>query len=63
MGGKGRTAVMFGLTQMATKVALFGIRARHPDYDEESVRMALFRLRFGDDLTRRIFSGRELPVP
>ncbi len=63
MGGIGRTAVMFRLTEMARKVAAAGIRERHPDYDEEHVRMALFRLRFGDDLARQVFPDRELPDP
>ena len=63
MGGIGRTAVMFRLTEMARKIAAAGIRERHPDYDEEHVRTALFRLRFGDELARQIFPDRELPDP
>ena len=63
MGGIGRTAVMYRLTDMARRIAAAGIRERHPDYDEERVRMALFRLRFGDELTRRVFPDRALPDP
>lgn len=63
MGGAGRTAVMFRLTAMAKENAAAGIRERHPDYDEERVRLALCRLLYGDDLTRRAFRIRELPDP
>jgi hypothetical protein len=63
MGAMGRTAVAFRLTEMARKNAVGGIRERHPDYDEERVRMAFFRVRFGDDLAREVFRGRELPDP
>jgi hypothetical protein len=63
MGGIGRTAVMFRLTEMARKNAASGIRERHPDYDEEQFRLALFRLRFGDELARQVFPGRALPDP
>ena len=63
MGGVGRTAVMFRLTEMARKNAAAGIRERHPEYDEESVRIALFRLRFGADLARDVWPGREIPEP
>lgn len=63
MGGKGRTGVMFRLTAMASENALAGIRERHPDYDEESVRIALFRLRYGDELARLVFPDREIPEP
>lgn len=59
MGGKGRTAVMFRLSGMARQIAAAGIRERHPDYDEEQVRMALFRLLFGDDLSRRVWPERD----
>ncbi|HXV59321.1 MAG TPA: hypothetical protein VEK15_01405 [Vicinamibacteria bacterium] len=63
MGGVGRIAVMFRLTAMTKRNAAAGIRERHPDYDEERVRVALCRLLFGDELTRRVFGIRKLPVP
>lgn len=61
--GKGRTAVMFRLSEIARRNATAGITERHPDYDGERLRMALFRLRFGDDLARRVWPGRELVDP
>jgi hypothetical protein len=63
MGGKERTAVMFRLNELARATAVAGIRARHPDYGEEQVRLALFRLILGDELTRAVWPGRELVDP
>ncbi|MBI4161015.1 MAG: hypothetical protein HY509_01045 [Acidobacteria bacterium] len=63
LDGKGRTAVVFRLNEIAQRSATAGIAGRHPDYDRERLRMALFRLRFGDDLARRVWPGRELVDP
>jgi hypothetical protein len=63
MGGKERVAVTFRLNQLARETALAGIRARHPDYREEQARLALFRLIFGDELTRAVWPGRDLVDP
>lgn len=63
MGGIGRGAVAFRLTELARKNAAAGIRERHPGYDEERVRIAFFRLRFGDELAREVFPTQDLPDP
>jgi len=63
MGGKERTAVMFRLNELARATAVAGIRTRHPGYGEEQVRLALFRLIFGDELTRAVWPGRDLVDP
>lgn len=63
MGGTGRTAVMFRLTTMARNNAAAGIRRRHPDYDEASVRRALCRLVLGDDLVREVWPDLPLVDP
>jgi len=63
MGGKERTAVMFRLNELARATAVAGIRARHAGYGEEQVRLALFRLIFGDELTRAVWPGRDLVDP
>jgi hypothetical protein len=63
MGGTGRTAVMFRLIELARENAKAGIRARHPDYDEDHVHHAFLRLRLGDDLVREIWPDRELTDP
>jgi len=63
MSGKQRTEVMFSLNQMGRLTAAAGIRSRHPDYGDEQVHLALFRLLFGDDLSRAVFPDRELVDP
>jgi hypothetical protein len=34
-----------------------GVRSRHPDYDDEQVRLAVIRLTLGDELFHRAYSG------
>jgi len=63
MGGKQRTAVMFRLNQMAREAAAAGIRSRHPEYSDEQVRHALFRLMLGDELARAVWPDRKLVEP
>jgi hypothetical protein len=63
MGGAGRVAVMFRLTDAVRRLALAGIRARHPEYDEDRVRRAYARLVLGDALVRAVWPGRELVDP
>lgn len=63
MGGKERTAVTFRLNALARETTMAGIRARHPGYSDEQVRFALYRLIFGDELTRAAWPGRGLVDP
>jgi hypothetical protein len=63
MGGTGRVAVTFRLTRMARSAAEAGIRSRHPDYDDEWVKLALARLLYGDYLVRQAFPDRPLVDP
>ncbi len=63
MSGKERTAVAFRLNELARETAVAGIRARYPNYSEEQVRLALFRLILGDEVTRAAWPGRDLVDP
>ena len=63
MGGAGRVAVMFRLTDAVRRLAMAGIRARHPEYDEELTRRAYARLVLGDAAARAVWPGRELVDP
>ncbi len=63
MSGEERTEVVFRLNKIARETAAAGIRSRHPNYSEERVRFALFRLLLGDKLTRRVWPGRALVDP
>jgi hypothetical protein len=55
MGGPGRAAVVFRLNDLARQTAMAGIQARHPDYDDERLRLAYARLVLGDDITRSVW--------
>jgi hypothetical protein len=64
MGPQRRVELVFRLNAQARDLALAGIRARHPDYSEERVRFAWFRLKLDDDdLTRKVWPGRDLVDP
>jgi len=63
MDGKQRTAVMFRLNELARQTAAAGIRSRHPDYTDEQVHRALFRLIHGDELTRAVWPDQPLIDP
>jgi hypothetical protein len=63
MGGSGRAAVMFRLNDLARSTALAGIRSRHPDYDDEQLRLAYARLVLGDELVRCVWPDRDLVSP
>jgi hypothetical protein len=63
LGGLGRLQVMFRLSETVNRLAMSGIRARHPAYTEDDLRRAYFRLRLGDTLTRAIWPDAELVDP
>src|SRR5690242_226821 len=52
LGGIERVAIAFRLTETVRKIAIAGIRSRHPEYGDDDVFRAWARLRLGDDLTR-----------
>ena len=43
------------ITQVCTQLAIAGIRARHPDADEEEIRLRLAALRFDRETMVRVF--------
>ena len=63
MGGSGRAAVVFRLNDLARQTAMAGIQARHPDYDDERLRLAYGRLVLGDELARKVWPQHDLIEP
>ena len=63
MDGSRRVALAFRLTRLAREASRAGIRARHPEYGEDEVRRAFFRMMHGDSVTRRVWPDRELLDP
>jgi len=50
-----RCELAAAMSVASRRIALAGIRARHPEYDDAQARHALFRLLLGDELARRIW--------
>jgi hypothetical protein len=57
IGPAGRARMTFELSEAAREAAKAGIRSRHPDYTEDQVRYALFRLTLGRTLFEKAFPG------
>jgi hypothetical protein len=63
MGPAARLSVAFDLSEAARRMALAGIRRRHPDYTDEQVWCAWARLTLGDDRCREAWPNRPLVDP
>ncbi len=63
MGGTARSEIASRLTTMARETAAAGIRRRHPEYDDASVKLALARLLYGDELVAKAWPGHALVEP
>lgn len=50
LGGSGRVALAFRMSEAAREVSRAGIRSRHPDYTPAEVEHALRRMILGDEL-------------
>ncbi|MBI4577377.1 MAG: hypothetical protein HY722_14045 [Planctomycetes bacterium] len=57
MGPGRRLLAGFELTAWTRRLVAEGIRMRHPDYDEESLRLAEYRLWLGPELYGRAYPG------
>jgi hypothetical protein len=63
MDGPRRAAIALRLTRLARDASRAGIRTRHPEYTEEQVRRAFFRMLHGDGPTLAVWPGEELLKP
>ena len=59
LGIKGRAELTFQLNEQLRAIVAAGVRARHPEYDEKTVRLAVIRLRLGEELFREAFGDIE----
>ncbi len=57
-----RLELACGMTDSLRRVVAAGVRARHPEYSEEQVRLAFARLWLGDNLFRQVHPGVEVAV-
>jgi len=63
MGPERRCEAAAKMSMMAREITLGGIRRRHPEYDEQQARWALFRLLVGDELFVRVWPRAPLVAP
>lgn len=63
MGGAARLAIAFQLGETVKRLAIAGIRHRHPHYTDDQVFSAWARLKLGDALVRAAWPHRELVDP
>jgi hypothetical protein len=61
--GTERVEIAFELSNTVFELTRTGIADRHPEYDEESTNLALFRLLHGDRLFRAVWPGTPLIAP
>jgi hypothetical protein len=57
LGPEGRLRAAFDASEFVRSIALEGVRARHPGYDDLQLGRALFRQIYGDALFRKVFPG------
>jgi hypothetical protein len=63
MGPEGRVRIGFSMSEDIRRIAAQGIRSRHAEYTETQVQRALFRLLYGDELTRAVWPSEALVAP
>jgi hypothetical protein len=63
LGGRERVAIMFRLNETVRRLAMAGMRARHPDYSDAQVQQAYARLVLGDAVVRAVWPDRALVDP
>lgn len=60
MGPEGRLRAALEMSEEMGRVLEDGVRARHPGYSEDEVRLAAIRLRLGDALFRAVYPSAQV---
>ena len=60
MGMEGRARMAFELSDALRSITESGVRQRHPNYDENMVRLAAIRITIGDELFRQAYPDIEI---
>jgi hypothetical protein len=63
MTGEQRVGIALRLTRLARDASRAGIRARHPEYADDQVHRAFFRMLHGDEATLAVWPQQELLAP
>jgi hypothetical protein len=62
MGGARRLELAFELSDFLRGIVESGIRSRHPDYDDQQVKLAYIRLTVGYELFGKAFPGVKIAI-
>ena len=60
IGMEGRARMAINLSDGLRSIIESGVRQRHPDYDENMVRLAAIRITIGDELFRQAYPDIEI---
>lgn len=60
LSGAERVRIAADLSEAVRTITRQGIRARHPDYSDHQVSLALLRILYGDELASKVAGG---PLP
>lgn len=63
IGPEARVRLAFQMSEQAREISKAGIRMRHPEYTEDQLQHALFRLLLGETLYRAAWPEREQVQP
>jgi hypothetical protein len=63
MSSARKVEIISSMCEGMRSVATAGIRMRHPHYDEQQARWALWRMLYGDELFRRAWPAAPLLAP
>ncbi len=63
MAPEKRLQLLFDFIESGCRLLEEGIRYRHPEYDEDKVRLASIRARIGDELFKKAYlNGESVPL-
>jgi len=54
---KQRAEMVFELSDNLRQVVEAGVKHRHPDYDEQKIKLAVFRITYGKSLFQEVFGN------
>jgi len=57
LGPEGRLKMMLECSDNLRELAIMGVRRRHPDYDDETVKYAVIRLMVGEEMFHKFMPG------
>lgn len=63
LGGSGRVALLASMSERAREISRSGIRARHPEYNESQVHLALSKILLGEALFQAVFFKERIQQP